>query len=98
MFYLYGEFILIYISDTRTLQKRILIMSFSGMLKDGTLADKVIIVTGGGTGLGKSMSKYFLELGAKVVITSRKDVVLIGANLELENLTGGSVHYVVGDV
>ena len=73
-------------------------MSFSGMLKDGTLADKVIIVTGGGTGLGKSMSKYFLELGAKVVITSRKEDVLIGAKKELENLTGGSVHYVVGDV
>ena len=98
MFYLYGEFILIYISDTSTLQKRLIIMSFSGMLKDGTLADKVIIVTGGGTGLGKSMSKYFLELGAKVVITSRKEDVLIGAKKELENLTGGSVHYVVGDV
>ena len=62
MFYLYSEFILIYISDTSTLQKRLIIMSFSGMLKEGTLADKVIIVTGGGTGLGKSMSKYFLEL------------------------------------
>ena len=64
MFYLYSEFILIYISDTSTLQKRLIIMSYSGMLKEGTLADKVIIVTGGGTGLGKSMSHYFLELGA----------------------------------
>ncbi|MDR2221292.1 MAG: SDR family oxidoreductase [Flavobacteriaceae bacterium] len=41
------------------------------MLPTGALKDKVIIVTGGGSGLGKSMTKYFMELGAKVVITSR---------------------------
>ena len=58
-------------------------MTYKGMLKEGSLDDKVIIVTGGGTGLGKSMSKYFLELGAKVVITSRKEDVLISAKKEL---------------
>jgi NAD(P)-dependent dehydrogenase (short-subunit alcohol dehydrogenase family) len=58
----------------------------------------VIIVTGGGTGLGKSMSRYFLELGAKVVITSRKEEVLVSAKKELEESTNGSVHYVAGDV
>ena len=73
-------------------------MQFSGMLKDNTLKDKVIIVTGGGTGLGKSMSKYFLELGASVVITSRKQDVLESTKKELESSTGGTVHYVVGDV
>ena len=41
------------------------------MLKEGALDGQVIVVTGGGSGLGKSMSTYFLELGAKVVITSR---------------------------
>ena len=51
-------------------------MKFSGMLKENSLKDKVILVTGGGTGLGKSMSKYFLELGANVIITSRKNIVL----------------------
>ena len=40
------------------------------MLRDNALADKVIVVTGGGSGLGKAMTKYFLELGAKVAITS----------------------------
>ena len=54
-------------------------MTYKGMLKEGTLNDKVIIVTGGGTGLGKSMSKYFLELGAKIIITSRKEEVLLSA-------------------
>ena len=73
-------------------------MTFTGMLKDSSLSEKVIIVTGGGTGLGKSMSKYFLEIGATVVITSRKEDVLINAKSELEKDTGGSVHYVVGDV
>lgn len=73
-------------------------MSYEGMLKQDSLKDKVIIVTGGGTGLGKSMTKYFLELGAKVVITSRKEEVLKETKKELENLTGGSIHYVVGDV
>jgi len=73
-------------------------MSYEGMLKQDSLKDKVIIVTGGGTGLGKSMTKYFLELGAKVVITSRKEEVLEKTKKELEELTGGSLHYVVGDV
>ena len=73
-------------------------MSYEGMLKQDSLKDKVIIVTGGGSGLGKSMTKYFLELGAKVVITSRKEEVLKETKKELENLTGGSIHYVVGDV
>ena len=41
------------------------------MLRDDALNNKVIIVTGGGSGLGKAMTTYFLELGAKVAITSR---------------------------
>jgi NAD(P)-dependent dehydrogenase (short-subunit alcohol dehydrogenase family) len=51
-------------------------MHTTGMLRKGTLDGNTIIVTGGGTGLGKSMTKYFLELGANVVITSRKLDVL----------------------
>lgn len=41
------------------------------MLRDDALKGKTIVVTGGGSGLGKAMTKYFLELGANVVITSR---------------------------
>ena len=40
------------------------------------LGGKRILVTGGGTGLGKSMSRRFLELGASVVICGRRQNVL----------------------
>lgn len=47
-------------------------MNFSAkMLRDDALIGKTIVVTGGGSGLGKAMTKYFLELGANVAITSR---------------------------
>ena len=58
------------------------------MLRDNALKGKVYVVTGGGSGLGKSMSRYLLELGAKVVITSRNLDKLKGAAEALENETG----------
>lgn len=69
-----------------------------GMLKPGTLKDKTIIVTGGGTGLGRSMGQYFLELGANLVITSRKQDVLDKTAGELMEKTGGKVLAVSCDV
>ncbi|MCX7744270.1 MAG: SDR family NAD(P)-dependent oxidoreductase, partial [Flavobacteriales bacterium] len=59
------------------------------MLKEGSLNGKTIVVTGGGTGLGRAMSKYFLELGAQVVICSRKKDVIEQAAKELRDETGG---------
>lgn len=69
-----------------------------GMLKSGSLKDKTIVVTGGGTGLGKSMSAYFLELGANVVITSRKIDVLQNTATELVREKGGKVLPLACDV
>lgn len=69
-----------------------------GMLKPGALKDRTIIITGGGTGLGKSMGKYFLELGANLVITSRKQDVLDKSAAELQSETGGKVLAVACDV
>ena len=40
------------------------------------LKGKKIVVTGGGTGLGKSMATRFAELGADLVITSRRQNVI----------------------
>ncbi|KFF15927.1 SDR family oxidoreductase [Flavobacterium hydatis] len=60
------------------------------MLRDDALKGKVIVVTGGGSGLGKAMTKYFLELGAKVAITSRDLEKLKNTATELEGQTGGT--------
>jgi len=51
-------------------------MENKGMLKANSLKGKTIVVTGGGSGLGKSMSEYFLSLGANIVITSRREELL----------------------
>ncbi|EMR03896.1 SDR family oxidoreductase [Cesiribacter andamanensis] len=69
-----------------------------GMLRPDALQGKVLIVTGGGTGLGRAMSRYFLQLGAKVVITSRKLEVLEQTAGELEAETGGKVLPLACDV
>ena len=68
------------------------------MLRENALESKVIVVTGGGTGLGKAMSKYFLELGASVVITSRKIDVLNETAKELAEQTKGNITPIQCDV
>lgn len=70
----------------------------SKMLRDDALKDKTIVVTGGGSGLGKAMTAYFLELGANVVITSRNLEKLQTVKSELELHTGGKVLAVQCDV
>lgn len=63
----------------------------SNMLRDQALKDQVIVITGGGTGLGRSMARSCAELGARVCITSRKLEVLERTATELEQETGGVV-------
>ena len=74
-------------------------MNFSAkMLRDDALNGKVIVITGGGSGLGKAMTKYFMELGAKVAITSRDLEKLKKTATELEAETGGKCLPVQCDV
>ncbi len=68
------------------------------MLRDNAFKGKTIVVTGGGSGLGKAMTKYFLELGANVVITSRNIEKLEKVKKELEEKTKGKVLPVACDV
>lgn len=68
------------------------------MLRPGALEGMVITVTGGGTGLGRSMAEMFLRLGARVCITSRKAEVLESTARALEDATGGQVLPVACDV
>ena len=69
-----------------------------GMLKENSLENKVILVTGGGSGLGKSMVKYFLELGANVIITSRREELLIEVAKEFNNKYNSEVFPIACDV
>lgn len=69
-----------------------------GMLRDGALKGKNILITGGGTGLGRSMGEYFLRLGANLVITSRKLDVLQETAKEMMEKNGGKVIPVACDV
>ena len=73
-------------------------MNVKGMLKENSLKGKTVLVTGGATGLGKSMATYFLELGANIVIASRKQEALDKAKDELVNLHGGNVVGISCDV
>ncbi len=68
------------------------------MLQKDALKNKTVVVTGGGSGLVKAMSQYFLELGAKVVITSRNEDKIQKAAQELTQLTAGEVLAVPCDV
>lgn len=68
------------------------------MLRDHALEGKTIIVTGGGSGLGKAMTQYFLELGANVAITSRNIEKLEQTAEDLRNLTHGNCFAVACDV
>ncbi|MET0572843.1 MAG: SDR family oxidoreductase [Pedobacter agri] len=70
----------------------------SPMLREDALKGKTIVITGGGTGLGKAMGIYFLKLGANLVITSRKQEVLQKTADEMEEKTGGKVLAMACDV
>lgn len=74
-------------------------MSYTqGMMQPDALKGKTILVTGGGTGLGRSMGAYFSELGSNLVITSRKLDVLEAAAKEITEKTGNPVHCAACDV
>lgn len=68
------------------------------MLRDHALVGKTIVVTGGGSGLGKSMATYFSELGAQIIITSRNLDKLQTTAQEIQQLTGGEILPVACDV
>ena len=61
------------------------------MFNQQLLAGRRILVTGGGTGLGKSMAARFLQLGAEVHICGRRKGVCDETATELMDLHGGRV-------
>ena len=55
------------------------------MFRNDLLKDKVVLVTGGGTGIGRNMVDRFGSLGAKIAILGRREEVLNEANRELNS-------------
>jgi NAD(P)-dependent dehydrogenase (short-subunit alcohol dehydrogenase family) len=60
-------------------------------LRPGTFEGRCVLVTGGGTGLGKAIAAEFARLGAAVVVASRKDEHLAAAREALADLGGGAL-------
>ena len=68
------------------------------MFEIDLLKGKTIIITGGGTGLGKSMAVRFAELGANLVLTSRRQDVLDETSGEIKQATGAKILTVAADI
>ena len=66
------------------------------MFRDDLLRNKRILITGGGTGLGKAMAHRFLQLGATVYICGRREEVLEQTAAELS--VQGTIHALPCDV
>ncbi|WP_454644691.1 SDR family oxidoreductase [Bradyrhizobium liaoningense] len=67
-------------------------------LAPNLLDGRVVLITGGGTGLGLAMGRKFLELGAEIVICGRRGSVLSDAKTSLEADFPGRVRVKVCDV
>jgi NAD(P)-dependent dehydrogenase (short-subunit alcohol dehydrogenase family) len=68
------------------------------MFRSDLLSGKRVLVTGGGTGIGLSLGRRFLGLGAELVICGRREAVLAEAASKLTEETGGKVSFRPCDV
>ena len=59
--------------------------------------NKVVVITGGGTGIGRETARAFLERGANVVLNGRREMKLQEAITELD-ATGRHVAYLAGNI
>lgn len=71
-------------------------MQYNSIFRSDAFQDKVIIVTGGGSGIGRCTAHELASLGAQVVITGRKIEKLQNVSAEILE-DGGKVHFIVCD-
>ena len=72
----------------------------TAMFRPDVLSGKRILITGGGTGLGKELARQFIACGASVHICGRREAVLQAAVAELSAAAahGGNAQYHICDV
>jgi NAD(P)-dependent dehydrogenase (short-subunit alcohol dehydrogenase family) len=70
----------------------------STMFRSDLLQDKRVLVTGGGTGLGKAMGRRFVELGARLVICGRREQVLRDTQSEFDRQFPGRTECMACDL
>ena len=68
------------------------------MFKDNLLENKRILITGGGTGLGKEMATHFAMHGAELYICGRRENVLSETAAEVSETYGTKVNYQTLDI
>ena len=68
------------------------------MFKDNLLKNKRILITGGGTGLGKEMASHFAMHGAELYICGRRENVLSETANEISETYGTKVNYQTLDI
>jgi len=73
-------------------------MNIKGMLPQDTFSKNVVLITGGGTGLGKSIGEYILKLGGKIIITSRRSEIIDKTAHEFNKKYPDSTLAIPGDV
>jgi citronellol/citronellal dehydrogenase len=72
-------------------------VNYQSIYRPGLFEDKVIIVTGGGSGIGRCTAHELAALGAHVVITGRNPDKLVRVQAEIET-AGGRVSSQVCDI
>jgi NAD(P)-dependent dehydrogenase (short-subunit alcohol dehydrogenase family) len=68
------------------------------MFQDDLLKGKRVLVTGGGTGIGRSIAARYLALGAHVIICGRREIVLAEAIAQWRQEGRGSAEYFICDI